>query len=133
MKKTVILGALAIITALFINSCENKEALPMGIAPLSTSCDTTHLTYSGGINTIINTQCAVSGCHNGTSSTANDFTSYYALQPYATAKKGPTSSEFYTCLYEGTPYQMPNVAQPGWTDACTQAKLKQWILDGAPQ
>lgn len=134
MKRKLVIVGVVLFAAVAINSCENKEALPAGIGMLTKSCDTTHLTYTGGIDTIINTQCATSGCHDGYSATAPDFTNYAALQSYAqNTRKGPQSTTFYTCLYEGTPYQMPNIPQPGWSDACTQAKLKQWILDGAPQ
>ncbi|HTA81391.1 MAG TPA: hypothetical protein VK783_00525 [Bacteroidia bacterium] len=138
MKNRVIGGVILSIIIICINACENKVAVLPVPVPLAANCDTTHATYnssSDSVSGIINTQCAVSGCHVYGSAVANDLTSYSAIQAsgYITSKKGPTGTLMYTCLYNGTPYVMPNVAQPGWNDPCNQAKLKQWILNGFPQ
>jgi len=131
MRSKLILGTLGLFAfaAMVITSCENKEAL-LPTTVLSASCDTTHLTYNGGIDTIINTQCAVSGCHVP-HSTAPNYNTYAALSANAS---GGTSSLFYGDLVKGNPHVMPNVPQPGWnSNPCLKAKLVQWVLDGAPQ
>lgn len=130
MRSRLILGALVMVafTAMVISSCESKEALP--VIALPSNCDTTHLTYNGGIDSLINTQCAVSGCHvpRGGAGAAS-FTTYAGLSSYASGGK---SAQIYTCLMYGNPYRMPNVAQPGW-NTCDLDKITQWVLDGAPQ
>jgi hypothetical protein len=132
MKNKVIIGFIIVCAVmLIIQSCENKVAItPVATNSVPANCDTAKLTYSGGIDTIINTQCAVSGCHVSRS-TAPDFTSYYNLTTYIANGK---TSTMYTCLVNGNPYVMPNVPQPGWSsNPCLLAKLKQWLIVGAPQ
>lgn len=122
---------LALSAVVCINSCENKVAIVPSAASNSSSCppvDTATLYYSKGIDTLINTQCAVSGCHVPRS-TAVDFTSYSALSADAS---GGTSSKFYAYVHSGNPMVMPNVPQSGWND-CMKAKLLQWVLNGARQ
>ncbi|MGP8215981.1 MAG: hypothetical protein ACLQQ4_10490 [Bacteroidia bacterium] len=114
---------------LAINSCENKEVIvPMVVVP--SDCDTTGMTYSSGtdtIRTIINTQCAVTGCHN-TYSVNGDFTTYNGVSK---AAQGGSSSQMYINLQGGaTP--MPQSQQPGWSE-CDKQKIEAWILQGANQ
>jgi len=134
MKKKVIFGIIIVLIALFINSCENKEALPpLNVVPVN--CDTAKMTYSTGageIQNILNTQCAVSsGCHAyGAPSRQGDFSSYSSAD-LQNAVSGGVNSAMYINLNGGsTP--MPNVPQSGWSP-CDKLKLEAWILAGAPQ
>lgn len=130
--KLVIIIGIVLFGAIVISSCEDKVALtPLANNAIPSNCDTAHLTYSGGIDTIINTQCNVSGCHDGKSRTAPNLTTYSLVMVYASGGK---TSKFYTCLFQSTPYVMPNVPQPGWSsNPCLKAKLQQWLIVGAPQ
>lgn len=128
-KNAIILGILSLVAVISINSCENK----VGVVPSAStsSCppvDTAKLYYSKGIDTIINTQCAVAGCHV-VHGTGVNFSTYAALQTDAT---GGTSSKFYAYLVLGNPMIMPNVPQAGWND-CMKNKLVQWVEKGSPQ
>jgi hypothetical protein len=136
MRNRIFVGVILLCAVICINSCENKEALfPPGSSTggggsiWPAGCDSTNLTYNGGIDSIINTQCAVAGCHvpRGGAS-ADDF------QGYANATSqtsGGKSSMFYQRL-EGIGNLMPNTPQPGW-DPCMKIRLEQWVLNGAPQ
>jgi hypothetical protein len=132
MRNKIMIGIIMLVGTLFImDSCEDNAGFrPVKKVTVPTDCDTAGLSYNNGIDTIINTQCAVSGCH-ARRGTGPDFTSYANLSTYIS---GGQSSLFYTCLIDGTPYAMPSTPQPGWaTDPCLLAKLKEWILVGAPQ
>ena len=118
------------VLALFIPSCENKE-VPMPLSPKAgtASCDTTNLTYSSSSNTmkgIINTYCAISGCHVPGGSAPTDYTSYTSLKPYA------TNGTFTYFLFGTSPPLMPLTPRPP-LDACIQAKFRAWLNAGAPQ
>lgn len=76
MKYIPILATLAI--AVFVSSC----ALDKGelIEPTSQEfCDSIQATYVDTAKTIVDTYCAVQGCH-GQGATVGDFTSYAAMQ-----------------------------------------------------
>jgi hypothetical protein len=64
MKRLYIFIAIISIFLIFFVSCyyDNEEAL---YPALSTSCDTTNVTYSGTIAPILNSNCV--GCHNASS------------------------------------------------------------------
>jgi hypothetical protein len=64
MKRLIIIVTTISIFLIFFVSCyyDNEEAL---YPTLSTSCDTTNVTYSGTIAPIMNSNCV--GCHSGSS------------------------------------------------------------------
>ncbi|MGP8215358.1 MAG: hypothetical protein ACLQQ4_07335 [Bacteroidia bacterium] len=109
------------------NSCENKEALVPIVNSLPAGCDTAGQKYSKGIDTIINTQCAVSGCH-AYGGLGADFTTYSGVLTYA---KGGQGSSMWQDLVGPTSTPMPQIQQPGWNE-CDKFKLEDWILAGAP-
>jgi mono/diheme cytochrome c family protein len=61
MKRTIISLTVIIVSLLFFVSCyyDNEEAL---YPQLSTSCDTTNVTYSGTIVSVLNNNCY--SCHS---------------------------------------------------------------------
>jgi hypothetical protein len=129
MKVRVIAGFVLLVSVLFINSCENNSAVPSSSLP--GTCDTAALTYSSGPNkmqTVINTYCAISGCHvPGGGGGAPDYTSYSNLSLYASGKQG---SLFWQYLFVNQ--TMPLSPQPPLT-SCNQNKFKAWLSAGAPQ
>jgi hypothetical protein len=141
MRNRIFIGVILLCAVICINSCESKEALmPVssgnggggsGGSKWPAGCDSTNLTYSGGIDSIINTQCAVAGgCHLPKSGTAAaNFNSYAGVTAYTS---GGASSMFYQRLEGKGGALMPSSAQPGW-DPCMKLRLEQWVINGAPQ
>lgn len=132
MKYKIVFGLALLVLVIVINSCQKNVGY---VAVVAAPCDTAGMTYSSGagapIQTIINTQCAVSGCHAPGSPKANgDFSTYANVYLHASGGK---SSAMYTNLVGPTTQPMPNIAQPGWDPNCMKAKLVEWILIGAPQ
>jgi|SRR6185312_5593685 len=126
LKAITVIALISLIV--FINSCENK----VGPVPSSsTNCDTTRLTYSSDSNTmqpVINTYCAISGCHvPGGAAGAPDYTTYAGLQAYATNGQ---RSQFWIYLFVNK--TMPLSPQPPLS-TCNQNKFKAWLSAGAPQ
>lgn len=125
-------GALtALAIALLIYSCENKS-IPVPVVSVPSGCDTNSVTFSSGTNTlqpIINAQCGTNNnsCHSAR--TAYNYTTYAGV--FANYQNGTLKS----CLFQGTPFSMPQTPQPGWSDSsgCMLAKFKAWINAGAPQ
>jgi hypothetical protein len=83
MRK-IIIASVFTTGMLFIiaSSCKKKDATP-------TNCSTT-LSFAKDIQPIINTNCAISGCHNGT--TKPNLTQYSGVQAAASDIKSQVSS-----------------------------------------
>jgi hypothetical protein len=83
MKKLILVAGIAAILA----GCYNDKADKLYPLPASTTCDTTTISYKTDVQPIINSYCAISGCHNssGDAVTGNlDFTIFATLQANAT-------------------------------------------------
>ena len=87
-------------------------------------CDTNQVTYSGAILPIIQSKCAVSGCHVNGSSSGHDFTTYDGL--LAVVQDG----KLLPAINHTGPAPMPQNAPK--LDDCTIAKITAWVNDGAP-
>lgn len=88
--------------------------------PNSTNnCDTTNLTYNTSIKTIIDANCASSGCHNS-GGTSPDLSSYTLVKASATK----------ITLRAITQKNMP---APSGMSSCNITKLDNWIKAGMPQ
>ncbi len=66
--------------ALFVISCTNAKG-PIPEAAQTNDCDTANW-YSGKIEPIINTNCAISGCHDAVGSAPGNFTNYEGVKLY---------------------------------------------------
>jgi hypothetical protein len=138
MKTKILTGLILLIAVIGINSCENEQASPpSSLIVLSSSCDTTDLTYSSGSNTmqaIINVQCGVTtgttSCHSQTGVSGIPYTSYSGI--YAQY----TNGNLYSVLFSASPnggQRMPLQQQSGWDPSCMLPKFKAWIDRGCPQ
>ena len=130
MRIKFIVGAIVLVTVIIINACENKQAVVPAVV-VSSSCDTTNLTYSSGSNTmvaIINVQCGASNtnCHSYGSISGFDYSTYAGI--YANYQNG----DLYGALFGSLP-RMPLTAQPGWDPSCMLPKFKAWMDLGCPQ
>lgn len=117
--RTPILLALVAMLLLATNGCYyDKEEL---LYP-SNFCDTTAVTWATDIEPLINTKCAISGCHaNGT--TSPNLTGYTAVK--AQADNGRLRAR----AIDGVPSFMP---ASGKLPACEMAVLDTWLRAGAP-
>ncbi|HXB10536.1 MAG TPA: hypothetical protein VNZ45_01005 [Bacteroidia bacterium] len=104
-----------------IISCEKNTVTPV---PLSSTCNTSNITYANTIQGVINYDCAYSvSCHAAGSSYA-DFSTYEGIKEYA------DNGQLYEQLF--LTKRMPPPPQP-MLDACTLAQVKAWINSGTPQ
>jgi hypothetical protein len=97
---------------------DNKESM----FPTTGICDTTNVTWGKDIQAIVNTSCAISGCHNAAASGG------YNLSNFAGVKMMVDNKRFVAVLELGT---MPKGAPP--LDTCTINKVRSWIGKGALQ
>jgi hypothetical protein len=122
MNKTLCAFTL-LVSVLTMHSCywDNEEDL----YPFSgTSCDTTHVTYSGTIAPIMNTYC--NSCHNAATANGGVITDNWpALSTVANNGK----------LWNAVNWSdgVNNMPQGGTKlSDCNLAKINKWISDGAP-
>lgn len=114
-----VLLSLAAVLLIGTNGCyyDKEELLYPG-----SFCDTVGVTWTTDIEPLINTKCAVSGCHaNGT--VAPNLTGYTAVK--AQADNGRLRAR----AIDGVPSFMP---ASGKLPACDLADLDAWLRAGAP-
>lgn len=119
-KKILALMAMALIT----QSCyyDNKEDLYQNIG--NNDCDTTTVTYSGTIEAIITTNCAVSGCHVSPNAQSN-----LDLSQFADVQSIALNDELVGRI-TGTPGPLMPPGQK--LPPCDIQKIQKWVADGAP-
>jgi mono/diheme cytochrome c family protein len=101
----------------FMTNCTKDKPDP----PLPDPCDTTQVTYSGIVKTIVDQNCAVSGCHVPGGSGNGDFTSYPGL------KEKVDNGSFIKHII--TQKSMP--PPPRMLSDCDRNKLLAWVNKGA--
>jgi hypothetical protein len=108
-----------IIFVIIIASCyyDNEEAL---YPSLSSSCDTTNVTYSGTLVPILSNNCT--GCHSGGAPSGSvSLTSYSDVQTVA-------SSELLMNALNGS--GVPAMPPSGSLSACGISQFRIWIRNG---
>jgi hypothetical protein len=121
MKRLIISSTILAIFLLFFISCyyDNEEAL---YPTLSTSCDTTNVTYSGTIVPILNSYCI--GCHSGSLPSGGiTLTSYTNVQALAS-----TGALMNALTGNGVPLMPPS----GSLSPCKIGQFEIWIRNGMP-
>lgn len=89
----------------------------------NTYCDTSAVTWSGTIEPLIQSSCAIPGCHvPGAQSPA--LTSYTAVKAVA------DDGKLHGVVVAGSPFFMP---PSGKLRACDQIRVQAWVAAGAPQ
>lgn len=120
---------LAAVLILSLSACyyDNEEELYPQAAG-GGGCDTANVTYSNVVSKIINTKCATSGCHAGTSGQAiGNFENHANLKTFLDGKK----ATFINAInHTGGASPMPK----GGTKlvACDILKIETWINKGYP-
>lgn len=107
------------LVVLLISSCLKEK----GPVP-SVQCSGLNVSYSATIKTIIDTKCAISGCHVAGGNGNGDFTTYAGVK----AKIGTNNDPFNNRLF--VLGDMPQAGSPTLTDDEKQ-KIKCWLEAGA--
>lgn len=97
---------------------DNKESM----FPNTGICDTANVTWTKDVRAIVNTSCAISGCHNAAASGG------YDLSNFAGVKMMVDNNRFLAVIESGS---MPKNASK--LDDCTINKVRSWIAKGALQ
>lgn len=107
-----------LIGLIFFSSCvyNNEEELYGDIV-----CDTENVTYSAEIQSIIESSCATSGCHNAGGSAPNIYESYNNVK----ASVDDGSFENRVLVQKNMPPGTP-------LSDCNIALIEAWLEDGAP-
>lgn len=87
------------------------------------ACNLSSLTYEGGVNQIINNNCAYSGCHAGTIETF-DFTTYEGVKTAIGSFKDRINRNIDDPLF--MPQNKFELTE------CDLAKLNAWLNSGSP-
>jgi len=120
MKK-VVSGLVGLFLLILIHSCfyDNEEAL---YPQLSSQCDTSNVTYTNSISTIMSSYCT--NCHGAGASGGLDLRTYELVKANANT------------IYGSINHDNGFVAMPkggSQLDDCTLLKVKAWINNNTPQ
>ena len=106
--------------------------LGLGMAIFSCSkddteiCDTTNMTYNGEIASLLNSSCAVSGCHVD----GNEANAWFSLEGYDNAKATADYGRLVGSIRQDSAYSpMPNGGAK--LADCSIDKIEAWVDAGA--
>lgn len=116
MKKALL--SLAGAALLALNGCyyDNEEELYP-----NSFCDTAAVTWSLTIQPLINTNCAIPGCHVP-GAQSPDLSTYEGVQSNAASVR--------SVIVDGSPLIMPPTGQ---LPSCDRLKVSRWVAGGAQQ
>jgi mono/diheme cytochrome c family protein len=109
---------------LLLQSCSNDKRDQLYPNPVN-NCDTANVTYSGTVQGVMISNCALVGCHQSPSGQAN-----VTLDSYAGVKDAVGKGLVSAINHDGTVVPMPYPS--GKLDDCTIAKINAWVASGAP-
>ncbi|MBX2980191.1 MAG: hypothetical protein KF905_12910 [Flavobacteriales bacterium] len=112
------LTCLLLAAVLLLQACyyDNEEELYP-----NSFCDTANVTWSGTINPIIQSKCAIPGCHVSGGFGPGDFTQYNNVK--AAVDNGRFEAEVITA---------GSMPPSGRLPACQITQINDWIAQGAP-
>lgn len=116
MKKALLYLAGAALLVLSGCYYDNEEELYP-----NSYCDTTAVTWSLTIQPLMNTNCAIPGCHVP-GAESPDLSTYAGVQSNAASVRG--------VIVDGSPFIMPPTGQ---LPSCDKLKVQQWVDGGAQQ
>jgi hypothetical protein len=124
MRRLYINISSACILSFFFVSCyyDNEEAL---YPTLSTSCDTTNVTFSGTITSILGNSCY--SCHSNNTAAANG--NNIRLQDYADVKSSNVAVAG-SIKHIGSYSPMPK--NGGMIKSCSITQFDIWVRNGMP-
>ena len=121
MKKVIISGCIL----LGLAGCYNDKYDQLYPAPVTNgttnTCDTTNVSYTTTIQPLIASSCVLSGCHDGSTRSAHNFSTYTQLI---------VDTSTLVSYVDGTNSdRMPKNGAPLTT--CNISKISAWIKQGA--
>ena len=91
-------------------------------------CDTSDITYTNTISSIMNTSCALSGCHVD----GNEMVAFFSLEGYAKAKGAADFGRIVGAVSHDMGFSpMPKGSEK--LDQCTIDQITAWVDAGAPE
>lgn len=126
MKKLTVIGLLVVLAGCY-NDKADKLYPVLPVAP-GDPCDTTGKTvsYSSTVNTIIQSNCAIAGCHDAAAAAGG-----YNLSTYAGVKTAADDGKLLgTIEYKSGYTPMPQGADQ--LPTCSIAQIEKWVKQGAP-
>jgi len=116
------LFSLALLLVSFI-ACSDDEEMMVSGTPL---CEVDGLTYTNAISSIINTSCALSGCH------ASNTTATFPMGNYDETFAAVGFGRIIGAINH-EPGFAPMPRNASQLDDCTIDRITAWINDGAPE
>lgn len=113
-------ASLAILTGCYN---DNREDL---YPTTGSTCNTTNVTYSGTVSTIMATSCALPSCHNTVASASG-----YDLSNYAGVKRAVDNARLLGVINHQTGYS-PMPRNQGKMAQCSIDQITSWVNAGAP-
>jgi len=115
-----------ILSAILLASCTHLPPVP----PVDPPCDPGIVYFTNEILPMIQSNCAMSGCHSSTNPADGiDLSSYAGIRSEVRAGN-PDESELYQVLFESGEDLMPPPPMAPLTDA-QKERIRLWILQGA--
>lgn len=126
MKKTFSLTAFALLLGLAACYQDKKDKLYPAPEGSGGGCDTTMAaTYSGVVKPILQSNCALSGCHDASASGGVNLTGVAGAQAIA------TDGRLLGVIRHASGY-MPMPKNAAKLDDCSILQISRWVAAGAP-
>lgn len=123
--KYIALGILSMATISVVGCYKDNAEEMYPTTGGGSTCETSNVTFSNTVTTLIATNCATAGCHAGSSPTGINLSTYAGIAGIANSGKLMAS-----ITHSGSASAMPKGLPK--LDDCTIAKIKKWVDDGAP-
>lgn len=127
MNRYILVLAIFIIPfALIVTSCSDEEE-----GGEENTCDTNNITYTNSIGAIINSNCALSGCHSAADVYIGPMSNYTETVGFASSNNGATiiGAINHAAGFEPMPYPSGTAK----LSDCNIAKIEAWIAAGTPE
>jgi hypothetical protein len=119
LRKILLLLSIALPLAFFVASCGDDDD--------TNTCDTSSVTYTNSVATILNSNCAASGCHNSGSVNGS-------LANYADAAAFADFGRIGGAINHDTGFEpMPYPVGTAKLSDCNISKIEAWIAAGTPE
>jgi hypothetical protein len=123
----ILLAASVYLLSVLVSGCRHEVPEPISVAVPSDSCSE-NITYSSNIQRIMNTYCAIAGCHIAAG--FKDFTSYGLLRDAIT---NSGTQYFLSRIEEGGGMPPDYSIGPTMLTECDYQKLESWLTSGYPE
>lgn len=123
MKKAYLLALIVFVLLVFSQSCYKDKAEKL--YPTVLACDTTNITYTNSVKSILDANCINAGCHNTSNPSGG-----YLLDDYNNTKLSIPDNKLINALkyVSGGSKNMP---PSGKISDCEINKIQAWINQGS--